>query len=115
MIKVGGKEVVFKATLLIPEDEKAEIEITDVIQTKIIISFENNGGAESIKPVPWKDGTGVELIFKNWNQSLGTSLNTHVTFAQLKSGSKLQIIATNYKIGKVNNLDIQLVIEEVEK
>lgn len=116
MVKIGNKEVVFSSLLLIPEDEKAELELNySENKLKIIISFDDSGDQQLIQPIPFEDASGVELVFKNWNKGLGSVLKEHVRLADHANGGVLKFIAANNRIGNLNIMNIQFVVEKVEK
>ncbi len=56
---------------------------------------------------------GATLVFRKWDNSLGTALIEPVRLATLHDGQKLSFMASNYMIGGTNKLDLQFLLEGV--
>lgn len=106
MIKVGGRELLASHSLLVPVSERATIDM-DVYGWKfqLGIAFEDDHTEQTIDVRP--NETGVDLVFKRWNNTLGTSLVTPGRLAALSGGGTLELMTSNYRIGDTNQLLIQ--------
>lgn len=114
MIKVGNKEVIFSSMFLIPEGEKAEFDLNyNNTILKVIISFDDSGDVQEIEVNPLENGDVVELIFKKWSKSLGAALKEHVELGRNAKGVVLKFIASNTRVGNINQMNIQFVVETV--
>ena len=51
---------------------------------------------------------GATLVFRKWDDALGTALVKPARLATLEDGHELAFMASNYTIGGTNRLDLQL-------
>ena len=72
---------------------------------KVGITFEDDHAEQSIDIRTTREG--VDLIFKKWSNTLGTSLVTPGRLAALAGGGTLDVMVSNYRIGETNQLLIQ--------
>ena len=110
MIKIGEGELLSAYTLLIPRDQKACISV-DAKGWKfdLGVKFDNGAPEQGVDIVP--DDEGAALVFRKWDNSLGTALVEPVRLAKLDGGQELAFMASSYAIGDVNRLDLQLVVQ----
>jgi len=112
MVKIGDGDLLGYYTLLIPENSIARIPV-DVNGWKfdLDIKFDNTSEERGVDINPTEDG--VTLVFRKWDNSLGTALIEPALLATLKDGQKLAFMASNYAIGGTNKLDLQLLLQGV--
>lgn len=113
-IKIGTKEVVFTASLIVHAGADAWIEFTaDTWNVKLKLEFVDD--ADTLK-----DGTGIVVSAENghglikfvrWKNSLGTANTNPFTLGTTKEGRKVTFSAAHWLIGNVNKMDIQFYIE----
>ena len=112
MVKIGNEELLGCYTLLIPENSTARISL-DVKGWKfnLDIEFDNKSEERGVEITPTDEG--ATLVFRKWDNSLGTALIEPVRLATLHDGQKLSFMASNYMIGGTNKLDLQFLLEGV--
>lgn len=110
MVTIGQGELVGAYTLLIPGDEAASIPV-DVHGWKfdLGVKFDNGAPEQGVDVVP--NGHGATLVFRKWDNSLGTALVKPARLATLDDGHELAFMASNYVIGGTNRLDLQLLLQ----
>ncbi len=111
-MKVGGREVVHTATLIIPKGEDALVDF-DVGQWKISLRIlfvskdkDAEKGSLSIEVV---DGNPQLSLF-DWNNSLGTATVRPFELGTASDGRKLSVMLSHWLIGETNKLDIQFLL-----
>ena len=114
MIKIGSRVLLASHSLLIPAKERAAIDM-DVFGWKfqLGIVFEDAHSEQGIEVKP--TASGVDLLFKNWANSLGTALTEPGSLATLSLGGKLEFMASNYRIGETNQFEIQFLHNQEAK
>ena len=112
MVKIGDGDLLEYYTLLIPENSTARIPL-DIQGWKfdLAIKFDNTSKERGVDITSTKDG--ATLVFRKWDNSLGTALIEPEPLATLKDGQKLAFMASNYAIGGTNKLDLQLLLQGV--
>ena len=110
MEKIGNKEIVYRGCFLVPEGESVSFD-ADVSgwQVNVIVEFEDSGGEQGLQ-IEATD-SGAQIILLNWNSSIGTALVSPANLGAHSSGKKLSFMVSNYRVGKTNKLDIQLLLE----
>ncbi|MCB5288032.1 MAG: hypothetical protein LHW64_09535 [Candidatus Cloacimonetes bacterium] len=111
MIKIGNRELVESYSLLIPEDEKAVVQV-DISGWKfeMEIAFDNSPKEkQGVNIVP--NEKGAKITFVKWDNGVGTALVKPGLIAKLADGRELVFMASNYSIGGTNKFDIQLLLE----
>ncbi len=111
LITIGNNEFVFSQTFILPENEELSLAIP--IQgwlIKLIFAFEitNNKNDRGIRIESKVDH--AKIIFLNWDNSLGTATVQPIEIGKHSNGNTLYLMATNYRIGKVNKLDVQILL-----
>ena len=53
----------------------------------------------------------TEVVFRKWDNPLGTTLIKPEQLREMRDGTPLRFLASNYKIGTLNRLDIQILSE----
>jgi hypothetical protein len=114
MVKIGGRSLLAAHSLLIPKNERATIDL-DIYGWKLQVGvyFDESAQVQEVQIKPVSEA-GVDVIFKNWSNSLGTALVEPGALARLAAGGWLEFMASNYRIGETNKLDIQF-LHNVEK
>lgn len=112
MVKIGDGDLLGYYTLLIPENSTARIPL-DVKGWKfdLDIKFDNTSEEQGVDITPTEDG--ATLVFRKWDNLLGTALLKPHILATLKDGQKLAFMASNYTIGGTNKLDLQFLLQGV--
>ena len=112
MVKIGDGDLLEYYTLLIPEDSTVRIPV-DVKGWKfdLDIKFDNTSEERGVDITKTDDG--ATLVFRKWDNSLGTALLKPHILATLQDGQKLAFMASNYAIGGTNKLDLQLLLQGV--
>lgn len=109
MEKIGDKELFYRGTFLVPEREGVSFDANAAGWiVKVQILFKDEGGEQSIK-VEGMDA-GARITFINWKSSLGTATITPARIGKHSSGRNLYFMASNFRIGETNKLDIQLLM-----
>lgn len=109
MEKIGNRTVVYSGTFIVPEGEDVWFTAdASGWSIKINIQFERNGAEQGIRIEPKTDH--AKIIFVKWDNSIGTTTTTPAPLGSHQDGRKLSFMATNYCIGGVNRLDIQLLL-----
>lgn len=110
VVTIGEGELLNTYTLLIPRDKRACIPV-DVNGWKfeLGVKFDNGAAEQGVDVVP--DNHGATLVFRKWDNSLGTALLKPVRLATLDDGHELAFMASNYAIGETNRLDLQLLLQ----
>ena len=110
MVTIGEGELLGTYTLLIPGDETACIPV-EVKGWKfdLGVKFDNRASEQGVDVVP--DNRGATLVFRKWDNTLGTALVKPVRLAKLEDGHELAFMASNYAIGDTNRLDLQLLLQ----
>ncbi len=109
-MKVGKWTVIQFISIIIPENQKAEIDFK-IYNWKItaIIEFVNNEKIQQMTIVP--DKPNPRIIFENWNSHLGITLPDPIEFGTFR-GKKVYMLPATYKIGTTIKLDIQMMVGE---
>ena len=112
MVKIGEGDLLGHYALLIPAHLTARIPL-DVKGWKfdLNIEFDNTSEERGVDITPTNDG--ATIVFRKWNNSLGTALIEPALLATLHDGQKLAFMASNYAIGGTNKLDLQLLLQRV--
>jgi hypothetical protein len=108
--KIGNKEIVYRGSFLVPEGENVSFD-ADVSGWKVnvIVEFQDSGGEQGLQIEP--TDSGAKIVLLNWNSSIGTALVSPANLGAHSSGKKLSFMVSNYRVGKTNKLDIQLLLE----
>lgn len=110
MEKIGDKEIVYRGSFLIPEGEIVSFD-ADVSGWKVnvVVEFQDSGGEQGLQIE--RTDPGVKIVLLNWNSSIGTALASPAGIGSHSSGKKLSVMLSNYRVGKTNKLDIQLLLK----
>lgn len=109
MIKIGKEELVGSYTLLIPENSMVRIPL-DIKGWKFSLDIEFDNTSEKQGVDRKSTAEGAIIVFRKWNNPLGTALIEPVPLGTLANGQKLFFMASNYVIGGTNKLDLQLLL-----
>jgi hypothetical protein len=110
MVKIGQRDLMNYYSLLIPKGSATHIPVEVNGWTfDLEIQFDNASDDKGVDITP-SDG-GVRIVFRKWDNVLGTALTEPVTLATLQDGRKLAFMASNYAIGTTNKLDLQLLLQ----
>lgn len=112
MVKIGEGSLLEHYSLLVPKDSKVLIGV-DVAGWNISleIEFDSDATERSVK-VEALGPNKARIIFNKWDNSIGTVLNEPTLLANLSDGRELVFLASNYMIGTVNKLDLQLMLQK---
>lgn len=112
MVKIGDGDLLGHYALLIPEHSTARIPVNvKGWKFDLNIKFDNTSAERGVDITPTNDG--ATIVFRKWDNSLGTALIEPVLLATLHDGQKLAFMASNYAIGGTNKLDLQLLLQGV--
>ena len=106
MIRIGGKEVVFTANIVVPERDTAELEFNAGLgKVSVLILFSDDGSEKPPKiDIKLTDGV-LALNFFNWKSALGAALKTPTSILRLGDGQEIFLLASVWKIGEVYKID----------
>jgi hypothetical protein len=110
MQMIGGKEVILSQTLLIPDGEEATVEtVVEGWTVKIIVHFIPNG---SEKPtVEWiTEDDFLRMTFKGWRSTLGGGSQKPLKLGETETKRPLEFMVYHMRSGKLNRLDLQLLL-----
>ena len=111
-VKIGDLQVLYSTILVVPMGETAEIEIPiGTWNLKIELVFEDDDGdnkKSGLRVYPIEDK--ARILFMNWNNSIGTATIEPATLGHINTGQNISFLAANFRIGSVNKLDFQLLI-----
>ena len=110
MVRIGHGDLMGHYSLLIPGGSATRIPVDVNGWTfDLEIEFDNASEDQGVEITPSNDG--VRIIFRKWNNALGTALTEPVKLATLQDGRELAFMASNYAIGTTNKLDLQLLLQ----
>jgi hypothetical protein len=108
--KIGDKELVYRGSFLLPHGDSASFSANvEGWQIDVTVDFQDTDGEQAVRIVPTDPGATIILV--NWNSSIGTATVAPATLGTHSSGKKLYFMVSNYRIGKTNKLDLQLLLE----
>lgn len=112
-IRLNGRRLISTYNLIIPSVMRCEIDIElgteyggSLTTLPLTIVFQNTSGAQNVTFAP-KDGRSVMTLI-NWNNSLGTALNTPYELARVNSLGVVEMLMVNTCIAETNHLTLQL-------
>ena len=111
-MKIGDSEVVYTASLIIPEGEISEIKFNIgnwVINLEIDFIRETKSNSENEISLTFNDNK-PRLTLINWSNSLGTATITPIDLGTASDGRKLKFMLSHWFIGGTSKLDIQFVL-----
>jgi len=108
--KIGDKKLIYRGAFLVPDGDSVSFD-ADVEGWKINITvdFEDTDGDQAVRIEATEPGAKITLV--NWNSSIGTATVTPANLGAHSSGRKLYFMVSNYRVGKTNKLDFQLLLE----
>jgi len=112
-VRLDNRRLINTYQLILPGGSRGEIDIvisTDFAKTEITlplsIVFQNGGDSQN---VTFSKVAGRSLMtLHNWNNSLGTALNSLYELAQLDDYGVVEMMMVNRCVGVTNDLTIQL-------
>jgi hypothetical protein len=115
MTKVGNRELIFNATIFIPSEEEAEVEIIVAENDHMSLAFafkeepESDGG-DKRKPFLTLSGEGDigKITFVNWTETFGSSITSPYNIATSNSGEPISFLGSAIKIGAMYKLEFQI-------
>ncbi len=111
-MKIGNKTIVANYSLIIPQDEIAEIQLNvNNWILNISIEFQNVEKAQPEIAFNTRDNNNLTMIFKNWKNSLGMSLKVPAELGET-NGKKLFFLPLVYCVGETYKLDLEFLLEE---
>jgi hypothetical protein len=107
--RIGENDVITTRKCIVQDGQIARIEF-DAGNWNIIVNAIFNPTAErqSIRIVPL-EGI-VQIHFDKWDNSLGSATSRPVELGVRADGRHVYFVATNYRIGTINNCDIQFLL-----
>lgn len=117
MIKVGNRTVISTNTILIPENETANIVLIPVKDEEPLyldIVFEQDNDADNKMPSCSITGGGQNgiMTFTNWSNNFGSHVMKPLFFATTDKGCHVSCIFVVTKLGNSYRLDIQFMLGE---
>lgn len=110
MIKIGDKELCFSTTLLMTDEQEAEIvTVVDDWELKITIALVQKSNEE--KSISWSAVTGnhARIEFCGWRDSLGSATASPVYIGVTDTSNRaVGFGACHHRVGTVNRLDFQI-------
>lgn len=109
MVKIGNREMIASHSLIIPKDETAVIDL-EALGNKLALSikFVEEEESRSVR-VTATSKVAADMIFVNWNNSIGMSLKAPVALLDVE-GDKVFFMAANYRIEDTNHFHIQFLL-----
>lgn len=109
-LRVGNKDVIKQQTILIPQNERAEIPGSfGGSNVTVGVSFsDDESGKADIRFS--NENNRMNLTFINWNNTIGVSTQTPVNIATNEHGHALSIMAASWRVGEANKLDLQFMV-----
>lgn len=113
-IKIGNREVIHSASMIIPSKEVASTSFTvDSWEIRTKFSFikdqeKNSKGA--IKVEITEGFPHIKLV--NWENSLGTATVEPIQLGETKDGYIISFMLTHWLVGTTNKLDAQFLKEK---
>lgn len=109
-LRIGNKEVIKQETILIPQGERADIPLSFGGDIIVGISYsDDESGQQDIRLS--NEGGRMNLILVNWSNGIGTATQAPIDLASNDQGHVLSIMATNYRVGNMNKIDLQFMVE----
>lgn len=115
-IKIGNDTVIDTFSLIIPNDVTTSIPITVEewsFNLNIIFPSEELEDSEAVVQFDEVDGNAL-LKFYNWNNTLGTTFLIPMELGKTESGRVISVAVYHWKKGKINKLDMQLLLGDDE-
>ena len=109
-LRIGNKEIIKQETLLIPQNEQATIPLSfGGSDVTVGVSFlDDDSGKPDIKFS--NNNNQMNLIFVNWNNTIGISTQVPIDIAQNEHGHGLSIMAASWRVGQANKIDLQFMV-----
>lgn len=112
MTKIGEKTVVHSETLIVRDEESADLTIlVEGWPLKFVLSFHPEGAAE--QTVNWSvENDALRLRLNRWTNSLGTSLSEPAAIAKSPTGKTIELLLYQHHIGNLNRVDLQFTVRD---
>lgn len=109
-MRIENREVVKQVTLLIPENETATFTVSlGGPDTTIGISYSDEENKD--QAINLNNNNGImNLIFVNWNNSLGTTTKRPVDIVTNDQGRTLSFMAVSRRLAGTNEISLQIMI-----
>jgi hypothetical protein len=114
--RIGDKQVVHFASLIVPEKESAWVEFSlGNWVPRINIVFETKPPAEgqpaapagiSLEPV----GDYGKMVFTNWDNALGAATTAPFELGKSNDGKTISVMVWHIRTGSVHRLDLQFLV-----
>ncbi|WAI83180.1 MULTISPECIES: hypothetical protein [Achromobacter] len=112
-VSLGSRNLIDTLELLVPRGEVAHVDIelgeeytahpnSSFVRFDIVFEESKEPQTVEFRPV----GTRVHMILKNWNNPLGTALNTPFQLVTTPKG-RVELMMANYSIGEMNHMTLQ--------
>ena len=121
-MKIGDKEIVYTASLVVPEGETVFIEfLIGRWRPQFKIDFKNDPDNKSPSRIDIEGQNhagGIQsLSFVNWNNPMGTALMKPATIGKTNTGQSVFLIAAHWYIGNetkghVHKVDVHFLLGE---
>ena len=112
-IRLDGRKLISTIELIIINGMRCEVDIvigaeyTSVpITLPLSIAFESGGDGQNVRFTP-ENGRSL-MTLANWNNSLGTALNSPYELAKVNKDGIVDLMMTNFTVGVTNHLTLQL-------
>ncbi len=108
---IGDKEVVGFVSMIVPNNEEANFTVHIIDwELNITLVFVVDDGEQHIEMTPL-DTNHLKMIFKNFTNSLGTTLKD-IGEIGIVNNRKLYYLPITYSVGNMNRIDIQFLLEQ---
>lgn len=112
-IRLDGRELIDTYELIIPRKMRCEVDIfignayvSNPITLPLSIAFVSDNQGQNVSFTPDNGRSLMTLI--NWDNSLGTTLNSPHALAKIEQEGTIDLMIANYAINDVNHLTLQI-------
>lgn len=114
MDKIGAWEIVKTVTVVLPEGEAAETSIPlNSLAFPVRIAFRDTSDTAEASIATEAQQDVLNIIFTNWSNTLGTATTAPIRIG-FSSNRELAFMASHWRIGAVNKLDLQFLWRAAE-
>ena len=115
-MKVGTREVVYTATVLIPSREEAWLEFSVggwLVKLNLLLVAEEAKPGDAT-PTPRLSIEAVDdharLVLYNWSNALGTATSEPVEMGRASNGQVLSVMVWHVRTGEADRIDLQFLL-----
>lgn len=112
MTKIGSRTVIHSTTVLVRDEENADISFSvDNWAIKLIISFHPEERLE--QSAEWAvENDAMRLRLYRWINPLGTTLAQPTYIGKSPTGKPIELILYQHHIGDFNRVDLQFMMKD---